>query len=121
MRYQSELNDVLNFGGYLNLGRCGWSLSIGERPSATGLGTISSTLSGYYNIHDECPENLIQRCIDLGIPVIDSRKMTLEQAFEYIKGPLIHCSKTLPKPDDKITLNEFKEMKKHLLVEFINL
>lgn len=120
-KYQNEIEKALTHGGYLDLGRCSWSFKIGEHKSETGLGTVSTTLSGYYDANREPSEDLRQRCLDAGVPVIDSRHLTLDQAFEYIKGPLIHCSKSYPAVSGDISLSEFVNSKRHLGVKFFNI
>ena len=120
MKYQNEINEVIKFGGYLNLGRCAWSLYIGEhRTSETS--SISSCVSGYYGMNGLPSDDLFQRCLDSGIPILDSRSMNLTQACEYIKGPLIHYSKEYQITSDKISLVDFIKNKKHLGLKHFNI
>lgn len=69
---------VLAHGGYLSLGRCLWSFQCFEYQKYEDTST-NFTLSGYYDSNDQC--YLEQICKKFKIPVIDTRKIELNEAL----------------------------------------
>lgn len=124
-KYINELNLVKQHGGYLNLGRCGWSLHINEHLAwpndLSSKSTKTTTLSGYYNIEDTHP--IYELCLDLNIPIIDSRGSTLEQACKTITLPLIDTSLN-NKDNTYVSLKDYKtivETKQYNWIKFYNI
>lgn len=109
LRSIETLRDVLNHGGYLSLGGSQWSLNIFEhRSSIDSMSTCKYSLSGYYGLNKSCYLESI--CKSLGIPVLDSRDLSYDNQWVYIRGPLINKETR----DGYVSLKDFVESKKSI-------
>lgn len=72
------LRDVIQHGGYLSLGRRGWSVNVFTHETSENS-SQSYSLQGYYNLNNECYfETIFKR---LGLPIVYTRDLPLNVAL----------------------------------------
>lgn len=127
--YSKEIELIKQHGGHLYFGRCSWSLHVCEHKAwpndQTSTSTITTTLSGYYNINDT--HEILDLCLQNNIPVIDTRHTSMEQAFETIKMPLISTKGKFSVDSQEtgyVSLSTFKKIaidRGHNFIKFYNI
>jgi hypothetical protein len=83
------LRETLDNGGYLSIGRGGWTLHISDNHRLSHYGGIERPIS--------------QCCLILGIPIIDSTVVNDKDIFRSIKFPMVGILKPTPPPFDSLS------------------
>lgn len=70
-----NFRDCLNAGGYLSIGRGGWTLHVDGRTTVAHYGGMETYMA--------------QCCLRLGIPIIDSTVISDKDIYDVIKFPMV--------------------------------
>jgi hypothetical protein len=118
MKY-TELKDAVKrvklakqYGGYFHLGRCQYGFHIGlHKPEWSDNCKQRITVSGYYG--SDKTYLYLALCKKYKIPIIDTRKVSFEDAFELIAGPSIDSSRD-GADNWCLTVNQYITRKEHI-------
>ena len=86
-QYQGYVKKALEVGGFLRCGRLSWSIHFFEHQNEGSSATTSGWVSGSYDLNNN--HFIIDLAFKLGLPIIDNREATIDEAFKFLRLPNI--------------------------------